>query len=90
MKFKRTLVNIAGVVGLFFAFVFPVSRMVFSHTGEDIIGRVTLWLGIYRNAEPGDSLIGTFLLLSLLLAISVVWLANLLINRRNRKRPNVK
>jgi hypothetical protein len=90
MKFKRTLANIAGVVGLFFAFMFPVARMVFSHTGENIIGQVTSWLGIYHNSEPGDSLVDTFLLLSLLLAISVVWLANLFINPRNRKHPNVK
>ena len=70
MKLKRTLANIAGVVGLFFVFMFPVARMVFSSTGESIIGQVTSWLGIYRNAEPGDSLVDTFLLISLLLAMS--------------------
>ncbi|CAN0624586.1 conserved protein of unknown function [Burkholderia multivorans] len=90
MKFKKILVNIASVVGLFFAFALPVGRMVFSETGEIIISRVMSWLGIYRDAEPGDSLIDTSLSLSFLLAISVVWLANILINKRNRKCLNVK
>jgi hypothetical protein len=90
MKFKRILASIAGVVGLFFVFFFPVGRMVFSHTGENIVDRITLWLGIFSNAEPGDSLAWTVLLISLLLAISAVWLANLFINRCNRKHSNFK
>jgi hypothetical protein len=90
MKFKKILVNIAGVVGLSFVFALPVGRMVFSETGEITISRVMSWLGIYRDAEPGDSLIDTSFLLSLLLAIAVVWLANILINKRNRKRSGVK
>jgi hypothetical protein len=90
MKFKRTVANIASIVGLFFAFIVPVGRMVFSEPGGIIVIRVTSWLGIYRNAEPGDSLIDTSFFLSLLLAISVVWLANFFINRRNRTCANVK
>ncbi len=90
MKFKKILVNIASVAGLSVAFAIPVGLMVFSETGEIIISRMMSWLGIYRDAEPGDSLIDTSLLLSFLLAIAVVWLANILINERNRKRSNVK
>jgi hypothetical protein len=84
MKLKKLLANIAGVVGLFFAFIFPVSRMVFSLTGEKIVDRVTSWLGIFRNAEPGDSLIATFILISFLLSVSVVSLVNLFVNRINK------
>jgi hypothetical protein len=90
MKLKRTLVNTVGVVGLFCAFAFPVGRMVFTETGEGVLTRIISWFGIYREAEPGDYLVDSSLLLSLLLAISVVWLANILINRRNRKHSNVK
>lgn len=90
MKWKRTVANIVGMAGLFVAFMFPVAPMVFSHTGENIIGRITSWLGLYRYSEPGDELVDAFLLLSLLLAISVVWLTNLFINFRNRKQENVR
>jgi hypothetical protein len=90
MKLIRIVANIAGVVGLFFAFIVPVGRMVFSDTGGRLVIRAMLWLGIYRVAEPGDLLVEAVLLLSLLLAISAVWLANLFINRCNRKHPNVK
>ena len=90
MKFKRTVANIAGVVGLFFAFIVPVGRTVFSDPWAVIVVRITLWLGIFHNEEEGDSQVCAALLISFLLAISVVWLANLLINRRNRKHANVK
>lgn len=90
MKFKRTLANIASVAGLFLVFFFPVGRMVFSTTGEHIVDRVALWLGIFGNAEPGDSLAWAVLLLCLLLALSTTCLANLIINQRNQKHANVK
>ena len=90
MKLIRMVTNVAGVVGLFFAFIVPVGRMVFSETGGYLVVRVTSWLGIYRNAEPGDSHIDAAILFSFLLAIWLVWLVNLLINRRNRKHQNVK
>lgn len=89
MKLIRILSNIAAVVGLFFAFISPVSHMVFSETGGYIVVQVTSWLGIYRNAEAGDSHIDAFILISFLLSILVVWLANRLINWRNRKRRNI-
>ena len=90
MKLIRILANIAGVVGLFFAFIVPVGRMMFSEIGGFLVVRVTSWLGIFRNAEPLDSHVSAAILFSFLLAISVVWLANLLFNRCNQKHPNVK
>jgi hypothetical protein len=90
MKLKRTVANIAGVVGLFFTFIIPVGRMVFSDTVGSIAIRAKSGLGIYRHAEPGDFLVDMSLMLSLLLAISIVWLANLIIDRRNGKDPYVK
>ena len=90
MKLIRILANLAAVVGLFFALIVPVGRMVFSETGGYLVVRVTSWLGVFRNSEPGDSHVATSLLISLLLAISVVWIANFIINKRNRKKANVK
>jgi hypothetical protein len=90
MKLQRTVANIGSIVGLFFAFIVPVGRVVFSDTVGRLIIRAMVWLGIYRVAEPGDLLVEASLVISLLLAVSVVWLANLFINRRNRTRTNVK
>lgn len=90
MRVKRIAANIVSVVGLFFAFILPVGHLVFSDTGANFTVRVTSWLGIYRDAEPGDSIVDMSLLLSLCLAILVVCLANFLINWQNRKHSNVK
>jgi hypothetical protein len=90
MKSIGAVVNIAGVVALFFAFIVPVGRIVFSDTGGRLVIRAMLWLGIYRVAEPGDLLVEVSLLLSFLLAVSVVCLASLLINQRNRKNAHGK
>jgi hypothetical protein len=90
MKLRKLLANIAGVVGFFFVFIFPVSGMVFSLTGEKIVDRVTSCLGIFRNAEPGDSLIATFIMISFFLSVSVVYLANFFIKRVNKNIKNVK
>jgi hypothetical protein len=86
MKSIKIFANISAVIGLFFALIVPVGRMVFSETGGYLVFRVTSWLGIYRNKEPGDAHIDTAILLSLSLAISVVWFANRFINLRNRKQ----
>jgi hypothetical protein len=65
MKLSRALVNIAAIVGLFCVFALPVGRMVFSGAGQNVITRFILWLGVYRDAEPGDYLVDSSLFISL-------------------------
>jgi hypothetical protein len=90
MKLIRVLANIAAVVGLFFAFIVPVGRLVFSETGGYLVVRLTSWLGIFRNSERGDSHVSVSILISIFLAISLVWLVNVILNQYNRKRQNIR
>lgn len=87
---KVALANFAGLIGLFLAIVFPVGYVLFTEPVAGVVLQVAWLIGIDRNAEPGDSLVDCALLLSLLLAIAGVLLANAFIKRRRRRPANVE
>ncbi|ALL64814.1 hypothetical protein K788_00012170 [Paraburkholderia caribensis MBA4] len=90
MDIRKALTNTAAVVVLFFLFLFPVGRLVLSDVGTDMVFRITSWIGLYGNQEPGDSYADAALLLSLLLALLVVWIANRFITLRKKENSNVQ
>lgn len=55
-----------------------------------MVFRITSWIGLYGNQEPGDSYADAALLLSLLLALLVVWIANRFITLRKKENSNVQ
>jgi hypothetical protein len=76
MNIKKLFINIGGGSALFLIFIYPVGRIIFTDTGNNIIIDVTSYLGLYVNAEFGDSLVDATLLISFLLAVTVVFLVN--------------
>lgn len=87
---KRIFVNVAAVILLFLALVYPVGRLIFTEPVATAVARAALWIGLDRDGEPGDSLVDSALLVSLFLALATVALANVLLKRHPRKRSHVQ
>jgi hypothetical protein len=88
--FTNAFANIVGLIGLFLAFVFPIGYIVFTEPVARVVSRIAWWIGLDRNAEPGDSLVDSAFLISFFLAVTGLCLANAFINRRKRKPPHVE
>lgn len=87
---KIALVNVAVFLGLFLVLILPVGYVVFTDPVASVVSQAASWIGIGRNAEPGDSLVNSVFLISSLLAMAGVCLASAFIKRRKRRHPHVE
>ncbi|WP_321783730.1 hypothetical protein [Paraburkholderia sp. J94] len=87
---KAVLLNAAAVIGLFLVLVFPIGYFAFTEPLIGMVSRAAWWLGLDRNAEPGDAMVDSVLLLSFLLATACVCLVNAVARRRRRRAAHVE
>ncbi|QGZ60892.1 hypothetical protein [Paraburkholderia acidisoli] len=87
---RKAFVNAAASILLFLALVYPVGRLIFIEPVATAVARAAFWVGLDRDGEPGDALVDSVLLVSLLLALAMVALANALLKRHRRKPLHVQ